>query len=129
MSMAKRQQDLLFKGEKERREAFLAWAKTDEGQQARAWVEEQEKKDMAEQLKVMAEGEHIIVGTEGEHVLLILESKDAKVEIRFTFAEAEQFEEAFDKMRKRVGRRIEARRSREAMKVDRVEEDDEDADG
>jgi hypothetical protein len=79
---------------------------------------------MAEQLKVVAEGEHISVGTDGEHVLLVLESKDAKAEIKFTFDEAEEFEAAFDKMRTRVGHRIEASRAREGIKVDRVEDDD-----
>jgi hypothetical protein len=83
-----------------------------------------EKKAMADRLEVMAEGDHISVGTQGEHVLLVLESGDHKVEIRFTFDEAEQFEAAFDKMRKRVGRRVEARKAREGIKVARVEDDD-----
>jgi hypothetical protein len=72
---------------------------------------------MAEQLRVTADGEHILLVAEGE---------DGKCEVRLTFAETERFEEALDKVRRRVGLRIEARRSKEAMRVDKVHEDDED---
>jgi hypothetical protein len=72
---------------------------------------------MAEELKVRADGEHILLEAEGE---------DGKCEVRLTLAEAERFEEALEKVRRRVGLRIEARRSREAMRVDKVHEDEED---
>jgi hypothetical protein len=80
-------------------------------------VPKNEEEAMAEQLRVTADGEHILLVAEGE---------DGKCEVRLTFAEAERFEEALDKVRKRVGLRVEKRRSKEAAKVDRVEEDDED---
>lgn len=71
---------------------------------------------MAEQLRVTADGEHILLVAEGE---------DGKCEMRLSLAETERFEEALDKIRKRVSLKIEARRSREATRVDRVEEDEE----
>jgi hypothetical protein len=70
---------------------------------------------MAEQLRVTADGEHIVLVAEGE---------DGKCEVRLTFAETEQFEEALDKVRRRVGLRIEARRSKEAMRVKDVDDED-----
>jgi hypothetical protein len=72
---------------------------------------------MAEKLMVSADGEHIVVLAEGE---------DGTCEVRLTLAETERFEEALDKVRRRVGLRVEARRSREAMRVDKVHEDEED---
>jgi hypothetical protein len=76
-----------------------------------------EEGDMAEQLRVRPEGEEIVVLAEGE---------DGTCEVRLTLAETERFEEALDKVRRRVGLRVEARRSREAMRVDKVHEDEED---
>jgi hypothetical protein len=70
---------------------------------------------MAEQLRVTADGEHIVLVAEGE---------DGKCEVRLTFAETERFEEALDKVRRRVGLRIEARRSKEAMRVKDVDDED-----
>jgi hypothetical protein len=72
---------------------------------------------MAEQLRVKADGEHIVLEADGEA---------GTCEVRLTFAEAERFEEVLDKVRRRVGLKIEARRSKEAMRVDKVEEDEED---
>jgi hypothetical protein len=72
---------------------------------------------MAEQLEVRADGEHVVVVAEGE---------DGRCEVRLTLAETERFEEALDKVRRRVGLKVEARRSREAMRVDKVHEDEED---
>jgi hypothetical protein len=72
---------------------------------------------MAERLRVTAAGEHVVVEAEGE---------DGKCEVRLTLAETERFEEALDKVRRRVGLRVEARRSREVMRVDKVHEDEED---
>jgi hypothetical protein len=72
---------------------------------------------MAEQLVVRADGEHVVVVAEGE---------DGRCEVRLTLAETERFEEALDKVRRRVGLKVEARRSREAMRVDKVHEDEED---
>jgi hypothetical protein len=46
--------------------------------------------------------------------------------VRLTLAEAERFEEALDKVRRRVSLKVEARRSKEAMRVDKVHEDEED---
>jgi hypothetical protein len=73
---------------------------------------------MAEELKVRADGEHVVITAEGEA---------GTCEVKLTFAETERFEEALDKARKRVGLRIEKRRSHEAMKVVDVEEDFEEA--
>jgi hypothetical protein len=70
---------------------------------------------MAEELKVRADGEHVIVVAEGE---------DGTCEVRLTFAETERFEEALDKVRRRVGLRVEARRSKEAMRVKDVDDED-----
>jgi hypothetical protein len=72
---------------------------------------------MAERLRVTAAGEHVVVEAEGE---------DGKCEVRLTLAETERFEEALDKVRRRVTRATEHRRSREAMRVDKVHEDEED---
>jgi hypothetical protein len=99
MSMAKRQQDLKDRGVRGRIEEYL------------------KEEAMAEQLRVTADGEHIVVVAEGE---------DGQCEVRLTFAETERFEEALDKVRRRVGLRVEARRSKEAMRVDKVHEDEED---
>jgi hypothetical protein len=73
---------------------------------------------MAEQLRVTADGELILLVAEGE---------DGKCEVRLTLAETERFEEVLDKARRRVGLKVEARRSREALRVDRVEEDEEES--
>jgi hypothetical protein len=61
---------------------------------------------------------------EAEHVVIRAEGEAGTCEVKLTFAETERFEEALDKARKRVGLRIEKRRSHEAMKVDRVEDED-----
>jgi hypothetical protein len=82
---------------------------------------------MAEQLVVRAVPEQLVVRADGEHVVVVAEGEDGGCEVRLTFAETERFEEALDKVRKRVGLRIEARRSREAARVDRVEEDEEES--
>jgi hypothetical protein len=81
-----------------------------------AWLAEPEEA-MAEQLRVKADGEHILLVADGE---------DGKCEVRLSLAETERFEEALDKVRKRVSLKVEARRSREAMRVDKVHEDEED---
>jgi hypothetical protein len=83
-------------------------------EQVEAWLAEGE---MSEQLRVTADGEHIVLVAEGE---------DGQCEVRLTFAETERFEKALDKVRRRVGLRIEARRSKEATRVDKVHEDEED---
>jgi hypothetical protein len=98
MSMAKRQQDLKDRGVRNRIEEYL-----------------KESEAMAEELKVRTDGEHVVITAEGEA---------GTCEVKLTFAETERFEEALDKARKRVGLRIEARRSKEAMKVSGVEEED-----
>jgi hypothetical protein len=98
MSMAKRQQDLKDPGVRKRIEEFLEKGEV-----------------MAEELKVRADGEHVVITAEGEA---------GTCEVKLTFAETERFEEALDKARKRVGLRIEKRRSHEAMKIDRVEDDE-----
>jgi hypothetical protein len=72
---------------------------------------------MAEQLKV---------GVAGELVLLIAEGEGRTCEVRLKLDEAERFEEALDKARKRAVRAVETRQSREAIKVKDVEEDEED---
>jgi hypothetical protein len=81
------------------------------------WMGVPKEEAMAEQLRVTADGEHIVLEAEGE---------DGKCEVRLTLAEAERFEEALDKVRRRVGLRVEKRRSKEAMRVDKVHEDEED---
>jgi hypothetical protein len=73
---------------------------------------------MAEELKVRADGEHVVITAEGEA---------GTCEVKLTFAETERLEAALDKARKRVGLRIEKRRSYEATKVADVEEDFEEA--
>jgi hypothetical protein len=108
MSMAKRQQDLKDRGVRGRIEEYLK-----EGA-------------MAEQLRVTAVPEQLRVTADGEHIVLVAEGEDGQCEVRLTFAETERFEEALDKVRRRVGLRIEARRSKEAMRVDKVHEDEED---
>jgi hypothetical protein len=75
---------------------------------------------MAEQLKVTAEGEHVVLVAEGDQ---------GKCEIRLTLEEAERFEEAFDKARKRAGLRVEARLSKEATRVNGVEDDEDPGQG
>lgn len=70
---------------------------------------------MAEELKVRADGEHVVITAEG---------KAGTCQVKLTFAETERFEEALDKARKRVGLRIEKRRSSEAMKVGGVDDED-----
>jgi hypothetical protein len=70
---------------------------------------------MAEELKVRADGEHVVITAEGEA---------GTCEVKLTFAETERFEEALDKARKRVGLRIEKRRSSEATKVGGVDDED-----
>jgi hypothetical protein len=77
-----------------------------------------EKKAMAEQLKVSAEGEHVVVVAEGEA---------GTCEVRLTFDEAQRLEEALDKAMYRVWRRVEDRRSMEATKVHGVEEEEDGA--
>jgi hypothetical protein len=72
---------------------------------------------MADQLSVTADGEHIVVVAEGKNLIC---------EVRLTLAETERFEEALDKVRRRVSLKVEARRSKEAMRVDKVHEDEED---
>jgi hypothetical protein len=70
--------------------------------------------------------EKLMVSADGEHIVLVAEGEDGKCEMRLSLAEAERFEEALDKVRKRVSLKVEARRSREAMRVDKVHEDEED---
>jgi hypothetical protein len=70
---------------------------------------------MAEELKVRADGEHIVITAEGEA---------GTCEVKLTFAETERFEEALSKARKRVGLRIEKRRSNEATKIGGVDDED-----
>jgi hypothetical protein len=96
--MAKRQQDLKDPGVRKRIEEFL-----------------REGEVVAEELKVRADGEHVVITAEGEA---------GTCEVKLTFEEAERFEEALDKARKRAGLRIEKRRSHEAMKIDRVEDEE-----
>jgi hypothetical protein len=98
MSMAKRQQDLKDPGVRKRIEEFL-----------------REGEVMAEELKVRADGEHIVITAEGEA---------GTCEVKLTFAETERFEEALSKARKRVGLRIEKRRSNEATKIGGVDDED-----
>jgi hypothetical protein len=98
MSMAKRQQDLKDPEVRKRIEEFL-----------------REDEAMAEELKVRADGEHVVITAEGEA---------GTCEVKLTFAETERFEEALSKARKRVGLRIEKRRSHEAMKVAGVDDED-----
>jgi hypothetical protein len=98
MSMAKRQQDLKDPGVRKRIEEFL-----------------EEGEVMAEELKVRADGEHVVITAEGEA---------GTCEVKLTFAETERFEEALSKARKRVGLRIEKRRSNEATKVGGVDDED-----
>jgi hypothetical protein len=66
------------------------------------------------------------VTADGEHIVLVAEGEDGKCEMRFSLAETERFEEALDKVRRRVSLKVEARRSKEAMRVDKVHEDEED---
>jgi hypothetical protein len=96
--MAKRQQDLKDPGVRKRIEEFL-----------------REGEVMAEELKVRADGEHIVITAEGEA---------GTCEVKLTFAETERFEEALSKARKRVGLRIEKRRSNEATKIGGVDDED-----
>jgi hypothetical protein len=98
MSRAKRQQDLKDPGVRKRIEEFL-----------------REGEVMAEELKVRADGEHIVITAEGEA---------GTCEVKLTFAETERFEEALSKARKRVGLRIEKRRSNEATKIGGVDDED-----
>jgi hypothetical protein len=70
---------------------------------------------MAEQLRVTADGEHIVLVADGEA---------GTCEVRLTLAEAERFEEALDKARKRIQRVAEKRQSKEAMKVSGVDDED-----
>jgi hypothetical protein len=98
MSMAKRQQDLKDPEVRKRIEEYL-----------------REGEAMAEVVKVRADGEHVVITAEGEA---------GTCEVKLTFAETERFEEALDKARKRVGLRIEKRRSHEAMKVSGVDDED-----
>jgi hypothetical protein len=70
--------------------------------------------------------EKLMVSADGEHIVLVAEGEDGKCEMRLSLAEAERFEEALDKVRKRVSLKVEARRSKEAMRVDKVHEDEED---
>jgi hypothetical protein len=102
MSMAKRQQDLKDPGVRERIAEQLR---------------PKEDNEMAEQLKVSADGEHVVLVAEGEA---------GTCEVRLTLEEAEQFEEALQKATTRVSFRVEARRVQEGMKIHGVEDDDED---
>jgi hypothetical protein len=70
--------------------------------------------------------EKLMVSADGEHIVLVAEGEDGKCEMRLSLAEAERFEEALDKVRRRVSLKVEARRSKEAMRVDKVHEDEED---
>jgi hypothetical protein len=71
---------------------------------------------MAEQLRVKAQGEFVVLVAEGEA---------GTCEVRLKLDEAERFEEALDKARKRALRASEARQSREAMRVKDVEDEEE----
>jgi hypothetical protein len=71
---------------------------------------------MAEQLRVTADGELVVLVAEGEA---------GTCEVRLKPAEVERFEEALDKARKRALRTSEARRSKEAMRVKDVDDDEE----
>jgi hypothetical protein len=71
---------------------------------------------MAEQLRVTAQGEFVVLVAEGEA---------GKCVVRLKLDEVERFEEALDKARKRALRSVEARQSREAMRVKDVEDDEE----
>jgi hypothetical protein len=46
--------------------------------------------------------EKLMVSADGEHIVLVAEGEDGKCEMRLSLAEAERFEEALDKVRKRV---------------------------
>jgi hypothetical protein len=74
--------------------------------------------------KVEAMAEQITVKVEGELVVLVAEGEAGTCEVRLKLDEVERFEEALDKARKRVQRATEARRSREAMKVSGVDDED-----
>jgi hypothetical protein len=99
MSMAKRQQDMKDPAVRKRIEEYLM----------------KEEGAMAEQLKVTVDGELVVLVAEGEA---------GQCEVRLKLDEVERFEEALDKARKRVQRTTEARRSREAMKVSGVDDED-----
>jgi hypothetical protein len=71
---------------------------------------------MAEQLKVMADGELIVLVAEGEA---------GTCEVKLKLNEAGRFDEAWAKARKRALRASEARQSAEAMGVKDVEDDEE----
>jgi hypothetical protein len=75
-----------------------------------------EKDEMAEQLKVTVEGELIVLVAEGEA---------GTCEIKLKLGEVERFEEALDKARKRVAMATEHRLSKEAMRVQGVDENEE----
>jgi hypothetical protein len=85
MSMAKRQQDL-----------------KDPGVRARIAEQLRSKEDdeMAEQLKVTADGEHVVLVAEGEA---------GTCEVRLTLEEAVRFQDVFDKAYWKAIRRREAR--------------------
>jgi hypothetical protein len=69
--------------------------------------------------------EQLKVGVDGELVVLIAEGEGGTCEVRLKLDEAELFEEAFQKATTKVSFRVEARKAREGIKVDRVEEDEE----
>jgi hypothetical protein len=70
---------------------------------------------MAEVLKVTIKGEEVILTVEGEA---------GRCVVRMNSEEAEHFEEVFHRVRKKVGSRAEGRKSHEAIRVDRVDDDE-----
>jgi hypothetical protein len=69
---------------------------------------------MAEQLRVMADGEHVVVVAAGEQ---------GQCEIRLKTDEAERFHALFSKAYAKAWRAYEARLSKEATRVNGVEDD------
>lgn len=99
MSMAKRQQDLKDPGVRKRIAEQLR---------------PREDNEMAEQLKVSADGERVVLVAEGEA---------GTCEVRLTPEEADKFSLALDRAQVKASRAQEVRLSREAMKVHGVEDD------
>lgn len=84
-----------------------------------------EKGEAGRRLAASAVPEQLRVTADGERIVVVAEGEDGKCEVRLSLAETERFEEALDKVRRRVGLRVEARRSREAIRVNEVEDEEE----
>jgi hypothetical protein len=79
---------------------------------------------MAETVGARSVPGQLKVTVDEEHVVLVAEGEVGKCEVKLKLGGVERLEEALDKARKRVVRTTEARQSKEAMKVHRVEDDE-----